>query len=85
MGFWVANTLSPVQFAKFIVYSWPYYPLCSALAEAVTLLRMPDASEQAPQEVCEFFEVRRVGIRRQYEWLMEQQSGDLVGPSLGGA
>jgi hypothetical protein len=47
MGFWVANTLSPRQMARFIVYSWPHYPLCSALAEASAMLQSPKAQDGA--------------------------------------
>lgn len=73
MGFWVANTLSPRQMAKFIVYSWPYYPLCSALAEASTLLR-PTAHNDSNTDAKDtetFMAWRRDGMRKELEWLMK--------------
>ena len=66
MGFWVANTLSVVQKAKFIVYCWPYYPLCSALAEAAALL---SGTDNADEEVVNHMEVRRAGMRQEFEWV----------------
>lgn len=68
MGFWVANTLSPVQFAKFMVYSWPYYPLCSALAEGAAILPIAD---EVDEEVQEFTKRRREGMQAELEWLVK--------------
>jgi hypothetical protein len=80
IGFWVANTLSVRQMAKFIVYSWPYYPICSALAEASTLLQ-PAAATAAgasaagdcspdAEDTQRFVEWRSSGMRAELDWVM---------------
>jgi hypothetical protein len=75
MGFWVANTLSPRQKARFIVYSWPYYPLCSALAEASVMLQPTKgaASDNGDAEQLErFMRWRCSGMRAECDWLVGQ-------------
>jgi len=69
MGFWVANTLSNTQFAQFMVYSYPFYPLCSALAEGAALLPSPDGP--TPAEVDAFMRKRRSGMQLEFEWLVQ--------------
>lgn len=81
LGFWVINTLSPVQVAKFIVYCWPYYICCSALAEVAALMPLPDEDEVPPPELHDFMEQRRAGMQRELAWLVEHAS-ELAGTSL---
>lgn len=77
MGFWVANTLSTTQFAKFMVYSWPYYPLCSALAEASSLLLPdPNVSTTEVQDAEAFMRWRCRGMAAEFKWL-SQHVGEL--------
>jgi hypothetical protein len=75
MGFWVNNTLSIRQRAQFIVYSWPYYPLCSALAEAAVMLQpaQPNGSRAADvQDADEYMQRRRSGMQAELAFLASQ-------------
>lgn len=77
MGFWVSNTLSSRQLAKFCAYSWPYYPLCSALAEASTWLQptadFDDSADAA--DTRKYMEWRRSGMHAELEWLLRHGYG----------
>jgi hypothetical protein len=83
MGFWVANTLSERQLARFYIYSWPYYPLCSALAEAAFLLQPTQGSSSSSsssssasddvREADEYMCWRRAGMQAELVWVMQQE------------
>lgn len=69
MGFWVGNSLRTIQFAQFLVYSYPFYPQCPTLAEAATLLPAPDGP--ALPEVDAFMQKLRAGMQLEFEWLVQ--------------
>ena len=71
--------------AKLIVYSWPYYPICSALAEASTLMQPAAATAAAAaaaaagaaadcspdaEDTQRFVEWRSSGMRAELDWVM---------------
>jgi hypothetical protein len=75
--------------ARFIVYSWPHYPLCSALAEASAMLQSPKAQDGAEaQHVQQYMTWRRNGMRAECDWLVSQAetltNGGLCVPGMAG-
>lgn len=90
MGFWVANTLTSRQMARFIVHSWPYYPQTPALAEAAGMLRPSTAdttpgvkgADAAAADTHTYLEWRRSGMRAELNWLL-QHAPEFAGSGSG--